>query len=362
MKIILPLSLLLLVNFSFSQPANPPNLFIITTDGLRWQEIFNGADSIIISYPKYVKDTAALNQLYWDNEINTRRRLLMPFVWGVLEKKGSLYGNRKYANKVSVANPYRFSYAGYNEILTGYADPFIIANRRINNNNENILEFINAIPAYANKVAAFASWNLFEYILNNKKGNIYLNNGYENLQQDSLTSTEMLLNAVQQNSEYRSLNSRNDMLTFVAAKEYIQARHPKLLFISFGETDEFAHGGNYDDYLQSTHMFDEFIAQLWYLVNKDPFYKDNTSFIITTDHGRGEKAGTWNKHGAFTSGSSNTWLMTIGPGLEAKGEVKTKDEIFSMQLAQTIVQLLGYDFAAPHPIADASSLIATGKK
>lgn len=358
MKTLLPLAFFFLANQSFSQPANSRNIFIITTDGFRWQEIFNGADSVIINNPRYVKDTAALKQLYWDNEINARRRLLMPFVWSTLKKNGALYGNRNYANKVSVANPYRFSYAGYNEILTGFADPAVIMNSKKNNTNDNILEFINTQPEYINKVAAFASWNLFEYILNKQKGSIYLNNGYQDLAHDSLTRNEILLNALQQNSENNLQSTRNDMLTFVAAKEYIQSQHPKAVFIGFGETDENAHSGNYDDYLQSAHLFDEYLAQLWYLVNKDPFYKNNTSFIITTDHGRGEKANTWVRHGMFTAGSNNSWLMTLGAGFTTKGEVKVNEEIFNDQLAQTIARLLGFVFIPPHPVGDPMSLSA----
>lgn len=35
---------------------NSPNVFIITTDGFRWQEVFKGADSILIRNTKAVKE------------------------------------------------------------------------------------------------------------------------------------------------------------------------------------------------------------------------------------------------------------------------------------------------------------------
>jgi hypothetical protein len=342
------------------QPS--PNIFIITTDGFRWQEIFNGADPLIINNPAFVKDTALLKDMYWDDDVNERRKMLMPFVWKTLLKKGSLYGNRNYENKVTMSNAYRFSYAGYNEILTGYADPAIITNSKKWNNNETLLEFLNKQPEYKNKVAAFTSWNLFEYILNKKQGTFYLNSGYQSISNDTLTATELLVNAVQTNAVDNTQHTRNDMLTFVSAKEYIQTRHPKVVFISLGETDEYAHGGHYDGYLQSAHLFDEYLAQLWYLVNNDPFYKNNTGFIITTDHGRGQKAASWIRHGLFTPGSSNAWLMTLGNLFEAKGEVKKKSEIFTEQLAKTITGLLGYQFNPAHPAADPLSTFTTGKK
>jgi hypothetical protein len=357
MKIIILFVFCFFAKQSFSQTDTvSPNIFIITTDGFRWQEIFNGADSVILHNNHYVKDTALLKQMFWDTSADERRKMLMPFVWKTLAKQGSVYGNRNYDNKVSVANHYQFSYAGYNEIFTGYADPVLIANRKKYNSNKNVLDFLNEQPEYKNKVAAFASWNLFEYIFNKKESAIYLNSGYQTILHDSLTDTEILANGVQQNAVNNLQDTRNDMLTFVTAKEYIKTQHPKVVYIGFGETDEYAHGGNYDNYLQSAHLFDEYLSQLWYLVNKDPFYKNNTSFIITTDHGRGKKSNTWIRHDMFTKGSSNTWLMTLGPKFEKKGEVKTSDTIYNKQLAQTIASLLGFNFDAPHPIADALSL------
>jgi hypothetical protein len=356
MKIALPLAFIFFTNTSFSQVKESPNIFIITTDGFRWQEIFNGADSLIINDPGYVNDTGLLKQMFWDDDPGARRKKLMPFTWQTIEKQGALYGNGNFENWVSVANPYRFSYAGYNEILTGYADPSVIRNRKRNNKNENLLDFLNRQPAYENKVAAFTSWNLFEYILNKKQSDIHLNTGYELLRNDSLSATGILINAVQQYAVDNRQNTRNDMLTFVTAKEYIKNKHPKIVYLGFGETDESAHSGKYDDYLQHAHLFDEFLSQLWYLVNSDPFYKNNTSFIITTDHGRGSYRSNWSNHGSFTNGSNNTWLMTIGNLFEAKGMVKKKQEIFSEQLAQTIIQLLGFEFTPSHPVADALSL------
>jgi len=343
---------------SKAQPTPPaPNIFIITTDGFRWQEIFTGADSAIINKPAYVSNSTLMKDLYWDNDVNERRRLLMPFVWKTILRQGSLFGNHNLKSKVSIANPYRFSSAGYNELLSGYADPAIIRNAKKWSSNENLLEFLNTKPVYKNKVAAFCSWNLFEYILNQQKGNIYSNAGYQSLVYDSISATGLLTNAVQQNSVNNQQSTRNDMLTFVAAKEYIQTQHPKVVFIGFGETDEYAHSGKYDDYLQAAHRFDDYLSQLWYYVNTDPFYKNNTSFIITTDHGRGNNSKTWVRHGPLTNGSSSSWLMTLGNNLEALGEVKDNKEIFNDQIAQTIAQLLGYYFSPAHNTGNPISLI-----
>jgi hypothetical protein len=140
MKILFSLLFSLLTFFSSAQPNAAPNIFIITTDGFRWQEVFNGADSILINNPKYVGDTEAIKQLFWDDSKEVRRTLLFPFVWKTFAKHGAIYGNRQIASKVSVSNPYKFSYAGYNELFTGFADPSIIANKKRWNTNTNVLE------------------------------------------------------------------------------------------------------------------------------------------------------------------------------------------------------------------------------
>src|ERR1700691_2398965 len=102
------------------------NVFIITTDGFRWQEVFNGADSAIVNDPEFVQDTSLIKDLYWDENREERRKKLMPFFWNVIGKKGQLYGNRSQNSDVNVKNIFKISYPGYNEILTGYADPLVI--------------------------------------------------------------------------------------------------------------------------------------------------------------------------------------------------------------------------------------------
>src|ERR1700690_3217045 len=79
---------------SAQTPLKTKNVFIITTDGFRWQEVFTGADSAIINNPEYVQDTSLIKDLYWTENTEERRKKLMPFFWSVIVKKGQLYGNR----------------------------------------------------------------------------------------------------------------------------------------------------------------------------------------------------------------------------------------------------------------------------
>src|SRR6478735_7589499 len=157
MKCSLTMLLLVQLLFASAQSTQSENIFIITMDGVRWQEIFTGADNALINNTRFTKDTSLAKQLFWDNSVEERRKKLMPFFWSVIEQRGQLFGNRKYHNYVNVANNHRFSYPGYNEMLTGYPKG-ISSNKPVENKNTNILEFLNKQPVYNNKVVAFTSW------------------------------------------------------------------------------------------------------------------------------------------------------------------------------------------------------------
>ncbi len=329
--------------------ARQPNIFIITTDGFRWQEVFNGSDSLLIRDTAFVKDTTLMRQLYWSSNQEERRKKLLPFFWNVIAEKGRLSGNRAYGNEVNVANLYKISYPGYNEILTGYADKRFIPNLAVANKNINVLEYLNTKEGYQGKVAAFSSWDVMPYIINEKESHVPVNSGYEIIDSEGDT-LNAIINNVQQRVEHKG-STRYDVLTYATAKNYIEQQHPKVVFIGLGETDEFAHKGMYDQYLQKAHSVDQMIAELWYYVQTDPFYKDNTTFIITTDHGRGNKSGTWDKHGFWIKGSGQAWTALIGPGILPEGEVKDKQTTYQKQIAATVSALLGERFVTDHPVA-----------
>ena len=109
-------------NISQAQTHKTENIVIVTLDGMRWQEVFGGADSVLINNTNYTKDTADAKSKFWSDNADERRKKLFPFLWSTVAQQGQLYGNRRYNNFMNNANPYWFSYPGYNEIFTGYPD------------------------------------------------------------------------------------------------------------------------------------------------------------------------------------------------------------------------------------------------
>jgi hypothetical protein len=356
-------SFLLLTTLPFSpryeaDPGKPlpvaNNIVVITIDGFRWQEVFNGADSLLISDAAYTSDTAYCKMLYWASTADERRKRLMPFFWNILAAKGQLYGNRDFDNKVNTENLYSISYPGYNEIFTGTADVSISSNRKYKNPNINILEYLDSKPSFRGRVAAFTSWDVFPYILNAERNEVMINSGYKTMG-GKVSQGQEMINKVQQEGVYEKTATRYDELTFLTAKDYLQQYHPRVTFIGLGETDEFAHQHRYDLYLEQANKTDKMIAELWHWVQTTPGYKNTTTFIITTDHGRGSRAAKWASHGEFIKGSSQTWLAIIGPGIGPEGEIKVEQQFYQAQLAQTIARLLGEEFDADN-IAPAISL------
>ncbi len=318
-----------------------PKIVIITLDGFRWQELFTGADSKLISEKKYVEDTTKLKEKFWRNTPVERRTALMPFFWNEVAKMGQLHGNRNEGSNVNLTNTMWFSYPGYNEILTGSADDKQInSNDKFNNPNVTVLEKINKLSKYKGSVAAFGSWDVFPFIINEERSGIPVNAGFELAKSNKLSPREVFLNELQPKVPSPWDSVRFDAFTSNYALEYMKKEHPELVYISYGETDDFAHDGNYQAYLNSAHASDGLIKDLWNFTQNDTFYKDNTIFIISTDHGRGtEPLDNWRSHGSKIEGADQVWLVVFGNGIQTLGEVKTKEQLYSNQIAPTVLQL-----------------------
>ena len=324
------------------QKEETPNIVLITLDGFRWQELYSGADSLLITNTAYVEDTTSLKSHFWRTTPEERREVLLPFIWNTISNEGQLHGNRWEGSKVDVSNTMFFSYPGYNEILTGKADDArITSNDKINNPNRTILEQLNAQEEYKGKVAAFGSWDVFPFIINEERSGVPVNAGFKTAKGDNLSEKEKFLNDMQSKVPSPWGSVRLDAFTHYYALEYMKKNHPKFTFISYGETDDFAHDGDYEAYLKSAHTTDTLIKEVWEFCASDTFYKDNTLFIITTDHGRGTTPlETWKHHGAEIPNSKQVWLIALGKGVKAKGEVKTKEQLYSSQIAPTLYNIL----------------------
>ena len=89
------------------------NVILLMTDGLRWQEVFSGAEETLMTKENGgVNDVDALKKDYWRDTPEARREALMPFLWTVVAKQGQIYGNQAKGSVAQVTNGMNFSYPG----------------------------------------------------------------------------------------------------------------------------------------------------------------------------------------------------------------------------------------------------------
>jgi hypothetical protein len=337
---------------SAAPPFKTENVVVIVTDGLRWQEVFRGAETALVSdKPGGVEDVNATKAAFWRPTAKERREALLPFLWTTVAKDGQIYGNADAGSSSQVTNGYKFSYPGYNEIITGAGDPRIDKNEFGPNPNVSVFEWLNGTPELHERVAVVGGWDVFPAIFNRERSHLPMRTGWDTPVPSASTPKEELLNTLYRTTTHEFSDMPWDAFLQQTLLDYVAKNKPRLLFVGYGETDEWAHNGRYDLVLQSAHNVDGFLRELWTAMQAMPQYKDRTTFIITTDHGRGDGPENWKHHDWNVEGAENMWIAVLGPDTPALGERKNAARVTQSQIAATIARLLGKDWQAFNPKA-----------
>ncbi|MCU0623666.1 MAG: hypothetical protein MUF53_07350, partial [Gemmatimonadaceae bacterium] len=77
--------------------------------------------------------------------------------------------------------------------------------------------------------------------------------------------------------------------------------------------------------------------------------RDRTTFVITTDHGRGDGPDRWKDHGEDVVGAERIWMAVIGPDTPPRGDRVRTSRVTQAQVAATVAALLGFDWPAASP-------------
>ena len=328
------------------------NVVLVTLDGLRWQDVFGGADNRMLNKEDGgVRDILATRKRFTRGDKITNRELLMPFLWQVIAKQGQIFGDPSSNAKATLNNKHKFSYPGYSELICGVVDDTITSNNKFPNRNINVLEYLNNLDPYRGKVATFASWDVHEYILNKARSSIACEVAWQPVtvarNPDRLEELQQL---VEQLPRYWDNDVCFDALTFARAKEYLMVKKPRVLYVALGETDEWAHARRYDLYLQMAQRNDKMIQDLWEWLQNDSQYKDKTTLLLTVDHGRGRTPRNWTDHGQNVEGAEEIWMAVLGPDTKPLG-IRQDVHARSAMIASTIAALLGEDFHTKVPLA-----------
>ena len=329
------------------QPAHPSaqsvarNVVVITLDGLRWQEFFGGPDS---AYFKKGKNGEILpaEKFYWRATPEEGRARILPFMWGTIAKQGQIFRAR-------LTNGLWFSYPGYNEMLSGAADKRIDSNNKVPNPNVTVLEWLNGRPGFAGKVAAFGAWDVLPFILNVERSKLPVGSGFDPMPNATTERGRMINQLAHDLPPYWDYGTYDAPIVY-AAIETLRTSKPRVMYVMLGEGDEWAHAGRYDLYVDATLRADRFIQRIWETLQSMPEYKDRTTLLVTTDHGRGASTKDWTDHGRDVPAAEQTWMAVLGPDVPALG-LREDVTATTSQLAATIAAAVGEDFNAARAAA-----------
>lgn len=263
-----------------------PKLVLLTIDGVRWQEVFNGTDS----------------HLYHKHGLEPRE--LLPNLYHYFVDNGSSFGKD---SPVVASGPAHISLPGYLEMMRGTPtlDCFT---------NSCDLELHTTLLDFYDKAAVFSSWDTVRKATSTHVDKLVISSGRNYRSQ---VFHDMKL---PDNRDFECyvghLDYRPDEFTIKSTFDYLSREKPHFLWVSLGDTDEYAHAGNYEDYIKSLKRFDFFVGE----VIRE--YDENTVFIVTTDHGRSQD---W-RHHSFDDESSRVWLMMHGAGVAHLGHVKLRNK------------------------------------
>lgn len=141
---------------------------------------------------------------------------------------------------------------------------------------------------------------------------------------------------------------RPDASTIDLALEVLRVERPQFLFVGLGDTDEYAHRGDYVGYLGALDRADAFLAAMEKVLEANGDAKSTTIFV-TVDHGRSDG---FRDHGEAFPESRRVWLVAHGAAITARGPVKSPTLRHLANVAPTVRAILKM---APVPGPDAGT-------
>ena len=218
-------------------------------------------------------------------------------------------------------------------------------------------------PRLRDRVAVFGTWDAFPYIFNIERCHLPIWPVWESKFGPYEIPPPPFVADVLRDTTPMWEDLTYDSFLFHAATDYLKRKQPRLVFVGFGETDEWAHAGRYDHYLTAAHHMDDFVDRLWEQAQSIPQYRGKTTFIITADHGRGRGPAGWKDHGEKIAGAEEDWIAVIGPDTPPVGERTQTEAHTQSQIAATIAALLGEDYhqAFPNSGAPIADFLAGGE-
>ena len=136
---------------------------------------------------------------------------------------------------------------------------------------------------------------------------------------------------------------RADSVTLKSAMKILNEDQPVLSLIHFKGPDKYGHEHNWEKYIASIKETDRYVDSIWNFIQKNEFYKDKTTLLVTSDHGRhlDEISSGFFDHGDRCEGCRHIYLLALGPDFE-KGKLVSKT-YGQTDIAPTVATLLNFN-------------------
>ncbi len=307
------------------------NVILVVIDGARAQDVFDGADPATVS-----------QRGFSDLENFTSGENLMPELHAWLRDEGTALGAPSDAHGVFASGPNYVSLPGYLEILTGHAQPGCQDNECGSVKEKTILDEARERAGTRDAIAAFASWPILGRAVAKSPEAIVISAGIDSLYGwPELKKTPALLQLWETGrpkDPFPGLDGyRPDTLTARLALAYIEARTPRLTFLALGDTDEYAHKGDYRGYIKALHQTDSILGELRSTLRRSGEWGKRTTVLITTDHGR---ANDFRNHGGAYPESARSFVIALGGLARQEGIITTAAPHRLADIAPTVRHIL----------------------
>jgi phosphopentomutase/2,3-bisphosphoglycerate-independent phosphoglycerate mutase family metalloenzyme len=301
------------------------NVIIVTIDGVRWQEVFGGVD-------EQLAHSAGMSKC----EVLAGGEL-MPNLHRHFVDRGVVVGAPGYG-QMEASGPNFMSLPGYEEIFTGRTSS-CTSNFCDHIAQATLLDELHAEAQLSQEqIAVITSWRTIERAAVFDDRTITVSAGRNGgATRDHVrvsAAASSLLDEASASSAYPGwLDYRPDRYTGALALQYVAAERPRFLFIGLGDTDEYAHRGNYRGYVDALKAADRFVGRLMDTLATLDDYGAETTVIVTTDHGR---AASFTGHGGDAPESRRVWMFVAGGAVPALGFADTERIVRLADIAPTI--------------------------
>ena len=310
------------------RPPPPGRVVLVVIVGVRWQDVFTGVDPDL-----------AKTYLLPPREV-VGPEVLVPNLHRLTTSDGLAYGMPGAGEAMFASGPNYVSQPGYIEIFSERRPTGCLSNDCPKTTERTFVDDI--ATATNGSAAVVSSWEVIGRAAALAPAKLVTSTGQgrgENqgeLRVDEKATKNLEFGRIAASwpghGEYRP-----DKYTREIALAYLEHRHPQFMFLGLGDTDEYAHLGDYRGYLRALHEADATIGRLLETLDRMGDDGRHTTVLVTTDHGR-ERA--FVSHGGVAPESSRVWMIA-GGNVRPDGPVALPEPAHLYDVGPTVRRLMG---------------------